>query len=58
MARAKIVAIYPRPTDAEALEKEYVAEHIPMVAKKLGGKTKAVLRKVLGFQRGPRFSAG
>ena len=52
------MAIYPRPTDAEALEKEYVAEHIPMVAKKLGGKTKAVLRKVLGFQRGPRFSAG
>ncbi len=53
MARAKIVVIYPPPTDAEAFEKEYADEHIPMVAEKIGGKTKAVLTKVLGVPEGP-----
>ena len=44
MARAKIVVIYPPPTDAEAFEKEYADEHIPMVAEKIGGNLYKIYR--------------
>lgn len=37
MPGAKIVAIFPRPADAEAFEKHYLEDHIPMAAAKLSG---------------------
>ena len=52
MTGAKIVVIYPPPTDAEAFEKAYADEHLPMAAEKIGGKTKLVLTKVLGVPQG------
>jgi len=52
MAGAKLVVIYPRPTDTEAFEKAYQEEHIPMAIEKLAGKTKLVLTKVLGSPQG------
>jgi hypothetical protein len=39
MAEAKLLVIYPRPTDIEAFEKIYLTEHVPMAVKKLIGKT-------------------
>jgi hypothetical protein len=30
MPGAKIVILYPRPTDVEAFEKLYTEEHVPM----------------------------
>jgi uncharacterized protein (TIGR02118 family) len=52
MAGAKLVVIYPRPTDIEAFEKVYKEEHVPMAVAKLGGKTKIVATKVLGSPQG------
>jgi uncharacterized protein (TIGR02118 family) len=45
MAGAKLVVIYPRPTDIEHFEKIYMEEHIPMAIEKLTGKTKIVATK-------------
>ncbi len=55
MAGAKIVVIYPPPTDKEAFEKIYVDEHLPLVTNKISGKTKAVLSKVVGPGGDPPF---
>lgn len=52
MAEAKLVVIYPRPTDLEAFEKIYVTEHVPMAVAKLGGKTKIVATKFIGSPQG------
>ena len=51
MAGAKIVVIYPRPTDIAAFEKVYAEEHVPMVPK-FTGITKFVQTKVVGTPAG------
>ena len=33
MAAAKIVVIYPRPTDIAKFEKAYIEDHVPMLPK-------------------------
>lgn len=52
MAEAKLVVIYPRPTDVEAFEKAYVDDHVPMAKEKIKGMTKFVATKVLGTPDG------
>ena len=50
MSGAKIVVLYPQPTDEAAFEKAYVGQHFPMAVAKLEGKTKMVGSKMM---RGP-----
>jgi uncharacterized protein (TIGR02118 family) len=52
MAEAKLVVIYPRPTDIEAFEKMYLTEHVPMAVEKLVGKTKIVVTKITASPQG------
>jgi hypothetical protein len=53
MVEAKLVVIYPRPTDIEAFEKKiYLTEHVPMAVKKLIGKTKIVATKITASPQG------
>jgi len=52
MAGAKLIVIYPRPTDVDAFEKVYLNEHVPMAVQKLIGKTKIVATKVVGSPQG------
>lgn len=52
MAGAKLLVIYPRPTDVDAFEKIYTEEHLPLAAEKISGKTKVVLAKVTGSPGG------
>ncbi len=60
MADAKLVVIYPRPTDIEAFEKIYLTEHVPMAVEKLVGKTKIVATKITASPQGtpPRSQPG
>jgi len=56
MSGAKLIVIYPRPTDIEAFDKRYREEHVPMAVEKLTGKTKIVATKVIGSPQGlPTF---
>lgn len=48
MAGAKLVVLYPQPTDITAFEKAYLEEHVPITGEKIVGKTKAVFSRVLG----------
>jgi uncharacterized protein (TIGR02118 family) len=52
MAEAKLVVIYPRPTEIEAFEKIYLTEHVPMAVEKLVGKTKIVATKITASPQG------
>lgn len=52
MSAAKLIVIYPRPTDIEAFEKVYQTTHVPMAVEKLGGKTKIVATKVVTSPQG------
>lgn len=52
MAEAKVIVIYPRPTDIEAFEKVYKNEHVPMAVQKPAGKTKIVATKVMASPQG------
>jgi uncharacterized protein (TIGR02118 family) len=52
MAEAKLVVIYPRPTDIEAFEKIYLTEHVLMAVEKLVGKTKIVATKITASPQG------
>lgn len=52
MSGAKLIVIYPRPTDIEAFDKRYREEHVPMAVEKLTGKTKIVATKVIGSPQG------
>ena len=40
MAEAKLVVIYPMPTDVETFEKLYTGEHVPLCGEKLFGQSK------------------
>ena len=53
MAGAKLVLIYPRPTDEAAFERAYRNEHMPMAEQKLKGMTRFVATKVLLSPQGP-----
>jgi uncharacterized protein (TIGR02118 family) len=56
MAGAKLIVIYPRPTDIESFERVYQNQHVPMAVEKLAGKTKIVASKVSGSpQSAPPF---
>ena len=52
MAGAKLIVIYPRPTDIESFERVYQNQHVPMAVEKLAGKTKIVASKVAGSPQG------
>ena len=47
MAGAKLIVIYPTPTDIESFERVYHNQHVPMAAEKLAGKTKIVASKIV-----------
>jgi len=56
MTSIKLIVAYPQPKDAEAFEKVYLQEHVPMAIANLEGKTKIVATKVLqGPQGTPPF---
>jgi uncharacterized protein (TIGR02118 family) len=52
MAEAKIVVIYPRPTDVDVFEKAYVEEHVPLAMEKIKGMSKFAATKVVGTPDG------
>jgi uncharacterized protein (TIGR02118 family) len=46
MAGAKLIVIYPRPTDIESFERVYHNQHVPVAVAKLCRQTKIVASKV------------
>ncbi|WP_020481422.1 EthD family reductase [Methylomonas sp. MK1] len=42
MKSAKLIVMYPVPTDLETFERRYADEHVPMAVEKLAGKTRFV----------------
>jgi uncharacterized protein (TIGR02118 family) len=52
MPAAKLVVIYPVPTDIEKFERLYREQHVPMAVAKVAGKTKIVATKVLSSAQG------
>ena len=58
MPGAKIIVLYPTPTDINTFERAYVDDHVPMVTpESFPGLTKFVASKVLATPDGsaPRF---
>ncbi|QDF97011.1 ethyl tert-butyl ether degradation protein EthD [Azoarcus sp. DD4] len=56
MSGAKLIVIYPMPTDVAAFEEVYRDEHVPMAMEKLKGATKIVASRVVGAPDGnPAF---
>jgi uncharacterized protein (TIGR02118 family) len=53
MAGAKLIVMYPHPTDGDQFESIYQNEHVPMAVEKLSGKTKIVATKVLDSAQSP-----
>ena len=51
MADAKMIVMYPPPTNVDEFERVYHNEHVPMAVAKLAGKTKIVATRVLGSPR-------
>lgn len=43
MPGAKIVVLYPKPTDVDAFERAFLEEHVPLAQAKISGVTKYVL---------------
>jgi len=52
MSEAKLVVIYPRPTNIEVFERIYLDEHVPLAVAKLIGKTKIVATKITASPQG------
>ncbi|WP_411725233.1 EthD family reductase [Methyloglobulus sp.] len=42
MKTAKLIVMYPTPTDVAIFERRYANEHVPMAVEKLAGKTRFV----------------
>lgn len=42
MKPAKLIVMYPQPTDLETFEHRYANEHVPMAVAKMAGKTRFV----------------
>ena len=57
MPGVKLIVLYPQPTDADAFERAYVDEHVPIAREKIKGMRKAVFSRVIGGLGGapPRF---
>jgi uncharacterized protein (TIGR02118 family) len=56
MSSAKLIVAYPQPLDADAFERLYLEEHVPLAIAKLAGKTRIVATKVLASAQGtPQF---
>src|SRR5260370_10227623 len=56
MTSVKLIVAYPQPADAEAFEKLYLEEHVPLAVAKLHGMTKIVATKILESPPGkPQF---
>jgi len=56
MKAAKLIVIYPTPTDLETFEKRYADEHVPMAVEKLAGKTRFVaslIKASVGNEKSP-----
>ncbi len=56
MKAAKLIVMYPTPTDIDTFEYVYAQEHVPMAIEKLAGKTRFVasLIKVgVGLEQAP-----
>ena len=52
MSAAKLIVMYPRPTDIADFEKRYQEEHVPMAVTRLAGKTRIVATRVLASPQG------
>lgn len=52
MAEAKIMVMYPRPTDTAAFDRAYDDEHTPMALKNFPGLTKFVATTIVGTVQG------
>jgi uncharacterized protein (TIGR02118 family) len=39
MKKAKLIVVYPTPSDVVEFERRYASEHVPMAVEKLAGKT-------------------
>ena len=48
MPGAKIVVLYPQPTDVDAFERAYVEEHIPLAKEKIVGATRVTFTTIRG----------
>jgi uncharacterized protein (TIGR02118 family) len=46
MKEAKLIVIYPIPSDIDTFERLYAEEHVPMAVEKLAGKTRFVASTV------------
>ena len=56
MTSAKLIVVYPQPTDVEAFEAVYQREHVPMAVANLVGKTRIVATRVVQSPQGePQF---
>src|ERR1700693_1939237 len=53
MTTTKLIVAYPQPTNAEAFEKAYQEEHVPLAIDKLKGMTKIVGTKIIASPQGP-----
>ncbi|CCE23503.1 MULTISPECIES: EthD family reductase [Methylotuvimicrobium] len=42
MQAAKLIVMYPKPTDLDVFEHRYTEEHVPMAVEKMVGKTRFV----------------
>lgn len=47
MKTAKLIVMYPQPTDIDTFEQRYAGEHVPMAVEKLAGKTRFVASQII-----------
>lgn len=52
MAGAKLMVLYPQPTDVAEFDRAYRDEHVPLAVEKIKGFTKAVMTRVVGAPDG------
>ncbi len=52
MTTAKLIVVYPQPTDAQVFEKAYQEEHVPLAIDKLRGITKIVATRTITSPQG------
>ena len=52
MSQAKIIVLYPQPTDTATFDRLYEEEHLPMALKNFAGLTKFVATKVAATVQG------
>jgi uncharacterized protein (TIGR02118 family) len=52
MSKAKLVVLYPQPTDQVQFERDYAEEHVPLMQAKMKGMT-ALVTKLVATPAGP-----